>query len=63
MAKIILKQALEKRKVSKRQFAIRIGMRYEHVFRLFREGYDPKWSMVNRWAKALKCRIKDLYRE
>lgn len=63
MAKFALAKYLKKRKMSKRQFAKLIEMRYEQVFRLFREGYDPKLSLLNRAAKALKCRVRDLIKE
>jgi transcriptional regulator with XRE-family HTH domain len=63
MAEITLADMLKKKKLSKRQFAKLINMRYEQVFRLFRVGYDPKLSSLALWAKALRCRIKDLYRE
>lgn len=63
MAHLILGDVLKKKRLSKRQFAKLIGMRYEHVFRLFRPGYDAKLSALTKWSKALKCRIRDLYRE
>jgi DNA-binding Xre family transcriptional regulator len=63
MAKFILGAVLKKRRLSKRQFAKMIEMRYEQVFRLFRDGYDPKLSLLNRIAKALKCRVRDLIKE
>lgn len=63
MPAIALKEMLQKRGLSKRQFAQRLGMRYEHVFRLFRPGVDPKLSTLAKWAKALRCRVRDLIRE
>lgn len=63
MAKFILGAVLKRRKLSKRQFAKMIDMRYEQVFRLFREGYDPKLSLLSRAAKALKCKVRDLVKE
>jgi transcriptional regulator with XRE-family HTH domain len=63
MAKLILSKVLEKKKLSKRQFAKRLGVEYQSVFRYFRDGYDPKLSTLNKWAKALKCKIKDLVEE
>lgn len=63
MARLILGEYLAKTRISKRQFAKRLGIRYENVFRLFREGYDPKFSTINRWAQVLKCRVRDLIRE
>lgn len=54
---------LKKRKLSKHEFAIRLEMEYDNVFRFFRKGYDPKLSMLYRWAKVLRCKISDLYKE
>lgn len=63
VAHLLLDEVLKKKKVSKRQFAKRLGMDYASVFRYFREGYDPKLSTLERFAKALDCRIRDLYEE
>jgi transcriptional regulator with XRE-family HTH domain len=63
MAKLILKEVLIKKNVSKRQFSKRLGIPYKYVFRYFREGYDPKLSTLAAWAKALEVKISALYRE
>jgi len=63
VAKLILKQALKRRGLSKRQFAKRLGIEYNNVFRYFREGYDPKLSSLTKWAKALGCKVRDLLEE
>lgn len=63
MAKVILDEVLKRKKLSKRQFAKRLGIAYHNVFRLFHPGHDPKLSTLEKWAKALGCKIKDLYRE
>lgn len=63
MAKLILAEVLKKKGLSKRQFAKRIGKDYSAVFRYFREGYDPKLSTLEDWAKALHCRVRDLVEE
>lgn len=63
MAKLILGEVLKKKKLSKRRFAKLLDQRYENVFRYFRDGYDPKLSTLSLWAKALKCRVRDLVRE
>ncbi len=60
---MILSDVIKKKDVSKRQFAKRLGIEYPTVFRYFREGYDPKLSTLSAWAKALNCKIKDLYEE
>lgn len=63
MAKLILADVLKKKKLSKRQFALRLGEAYNNVFRYFRTGYDPRWSTMEKWAKALGVRIRDLFKE
>jgi predicted transcriptional regulator len=63
MAKIILEKILEKKKISKRQFSKKMGMIYSNVFRIFRPGYDPKFSTLVDWAKALDVKVKDLIEE
>lgn len=63
MAKLILDEILEKKGMSKRQFAKKLGKDYPGVFRYFREGYDPKLSSLEAWAKVLGCRVRDLVEE
>ena len=63
MVRIRLDAVLRKRRLSKRQFAIRLGMDYASVFRFFRANYDPKLSMLERWARAIGCRIADLFQD
>lgn len=63
MAKLVLDKILERKKVSKRQFAKLLKMDYPSVFRFFRPGYDPKLSTLDKWAKALSVRVKDLLEE
>ncbi len=63
MAKLLLAEVLMKKGLSKRQFAKKLGKEYPTVFRYFREGYDPKLSSLEAWAKVLGCRIRDLVEE
>jgi transcriptional regulator with XRE-family HTH domain len=63
MPRITLAQALKRRKISKRQFAKRLGCHYATVFQFFRPGYNPTFKMMCRWAKALDVRVRDLYKE
>jgi transcriptional regulator with XRE-family HTH domain len=58
-----LAEVLRRKKVSKRQLSIRLGIKYGNVFRYFSPSYDPKLSMLKAWAKALGCRVRDLYDE
>ena len=55
-----LAEVLEKKKLSKRQFAKLLKVEYANVFRFFRAGYDPKLSTLLKWAKALGVKAKDL---
>lgn len=63
MAKVLLGEVLEKKGLSKRQFAKKLGKDYPAVFRYFRDEYDPKLSTLEAWAKVLGCRIRDLFDE
>lgn len=63
MPKLLLAEMLEKKGMSKRQFAKKLGKDYPAVFRYFRPEYDPKLSTIEAWAKVLGCRIRDLYEE
>jgi len=63
MAKLILGDVLKKKKLSKRKFAQMLGMNYNNVFRLFRKGQNPTLSTLNKWAKLLGCRVRDLLKE
>jgi DNA-binding XRE family transcriptional regulator len=61
--KIILGKILKKRKLSKRQFAKLLGVEYRNIFRVFREGYDPKFSTMADWARVLQVKVKDLFED
>lgn len=63
MAKVVLNKILERKKISKRQFAKLLKMDYPSVFRFFRPGYDPKFSTLERWAKVLEVKIRDFIEE
>jgi DNA-binding Xre family transcriptional regulator len=63
MAKLILGKVLKKKKLSKRKFAKLLEIDYSNVWRLFKEGADPKLSTLAKWAKILKCKVRDLIEE
>lgn len=63
MPKLILGKILKKKKLSKRQFAKRLACQYHSVFQFFKPDYNPTFKMMCRWAKAVPCRIRDLYEE
>jgi DNA-binding Xre family transcriptional regulator len=58
-----LAAALKKRKISKRKFSKMLGIRYEHVFRLCKKDTNPRFKTLLKWAKLLRCRVRDLIRE
>jgi transcriptional regulator with XRE-family HTH domain len=60
MPKLVLKQILKKRKISKYRFARLMGEDSSNAARYFREGYDPRFSTIVKWAKALKIKVTDL---
>lgn len=63
MAKLVLETILKKKNLSKRQFAKLLHMDYPSVFRFFRPGYDPKFSTLEKWARVLGVKIRDLYED
>jgi transcriptional regulator with XRE-family HTH domain len=63
VGKVVLEKILEKKNISKRQFAKRLGLDYSNVFRFFRPDYDPKFSTLVSWAKVLEVKIRDLFEE
>jgi site-specific DNA-adenine methylase len=63
MAELLLAEVLKKKKVSKRKFAKMIKTHYREIFRYCEPGYDPKLSTLEKWAKALNVRIRDLFVE
>lgn len=63
MARLILGKALKRKGISKREFAKRLGVEYKNIFRLFKPTADPRLSALNRYAKALGVRVRDLIKE
>ena len=63
MSKIVLDKILKKKEISKRKFAKMLGVEYRNIFRVFREGYDPKFSTMQDWARVLQIKIRDLFEE
>jgi hypothetical protein len=62
-AKLQLEKVLQKKAISKRQFAKLLEADYANVFRFFRPGYNPTFEMLVRWADALKIKVRDLIDE
>lgn len=63
MAKLAIRKVLIKKKVSARQFALRLGIDYRNIWRILREDQNPRLSDLTRYAQALKCRVRDLLEE
>lgn len=63
MAKPLINEMRLKRKMTKYRFAKEIKVHYSNVNRVLDQNYDPKLSVLSRVAKALKCRIRDLFEE
>lgn len=61
--RLTLGRALKKHGITKYAFAKRLGASYPGVFQYFRPAYNPTFKMMCRWAKAIGCKISDLYSE
>ena len=63
MAKLLLEKILKEKQISKRHFAKMLGEDPSNVHRYFREGYDPKLSLLKEWAGKLKMKVSELVKE
>ncbi len=63
MARLTLQKALNKKKLSKYRFAKLMGIDYKNTPRMFKPTYDPHFSQLSRIAKAIGCRVRDLFEE
>lgn len=63
MARSLINEMRIKRKVSQYRLAKELGVHYANIKRVLAPDYDPKLSVLARCAKALRCKIRDLYRE
>lgn len=63
MAELILEKVLKQKGISKRKFAKLLNIDYPNVFRYFRKGYDPRLSVLQKWAQVLGVHIRDLFKE
>lgn len=61
--KFILSRLLQQRGISKRQFAKMIRMSYPNLFPYFKAKANPRLRTLERFAKALGCKVKDLIEE
>ncbi len=61
--KLKLEAILQRKKVSKYRLAQMLGVHTPTVFRFFKPDYDPKLSTLERIAKALEIKVRDLLDE
>ena len=54
---------MQKRKISKYRLAQMLGLPTSSVFRYFKPDYDPKLSSLEKIAKALEVKVRDLLDE
>jgi transcriptional regulator with XRE-family HTH domain len=63
MAKVILKKILDRKKISYRQFAKLMNYSETGVYRWLKETWDPRLSTLQKIARRLKLRVRDLIDE
>lgn len=63
MVRHILGKVLKRKKLSKRQFAIRLKKDPKHVTVYFGKNYNPTLKTLARWAEVIPCRVRDLIEE
>jgi transcriptional regulator with XRE-family HTH domain len=63
MAKIRLSEELKKQKISKRQFTIMMKSDTGTMGRYYRGDGNPTLATLDKWAKALGVKIKDLVKD
>ncbi len=61
--KLKLETILQKKKISKYRFAQMLGLPTSSIFRYFKPDYDPKLSTLEKWAKVLEMKVRDLLDE
>jgi DNA-binding Xre family transcriptional regulator len=61
--KFKLESIVQKKKISKYRLAQLLGVPTSTVFRYFKPGFDPKVSTLERLAKVLELKVRDLLDE
>lgn len=61
--KLKLEIILKKKQISKYRFAQMLGLPTSSIFRYFKPDYDPKLSTLEKWAKVLELKVRDLLEE
>ena len=60
MLKLKLDRYLQKRVISKNEFARLLNVPNSLVRTYFREIYRPKFATLSRWTEVLECKVEDL---
>jgi len=60
VARIRLAKILKEKDLTKYRFAKLVGMTSSNLPKIFKPGYDPKLSTLEKWAKALDVSVNDL---
>lgn len=63
MARLVLKELLRRKRISVRAFSRLINTDISGAFRAVRPDYNPTLKTMTLWAKALKCKVRDLIKE
>ena len=61
--KLKLDAIIQKKKISKYRLAQLLNVPTSTVFRFFKPDYDPKLSTLERIAKALEIKVRDILEE
>jgi DNA-binding Xre family transcriptional regulator len=61
--KLRLEAILQKKKISKYRLAQLLGVPTPNIFRYFKPEFDPKLSTLERLAKVLEIKVRDLLDE
>lgn len=60
MPSLQIAKALKRKRLSRRQFAKRLGIDYKNVSRIFYPDANPRFSDLKRYAMAIGCKVRDL---
>lgn len=60
MAWLNLAKVLDEKGWSSYRLAKELGVTFNTVAKYYKEGYDPKFSTILRWAEVLECEVEDL---
>lgn len=61
--RICLEKVLKDKGVTKYKFAQLLGKSTANVAVYFRDGYNPNFSTLVKWAEVLRCKVSDFIDE